>query len=165
MKVIKNYLNFFLKLDPFSKVILITIITIVVALTIESITKSKPKTSNLRQFSKTFKLELNDYYFNSGFKSRLVMDNILILKLRDSLSREDYNKLSFEISPQDQIKPEYADEKTIKIYFEKKMPENENKNTLLIIRDNEVIQSVTYQNTNYGKEYYEGLNELRVSPD
>lgn len=164
---IKEIFSLFLKLDPFSKLIILMLLIVISTLTYESLTKNNniSKVQKLRQFSKTEKLGLSDYYFNSGFKSRLIMDNTLILKLKEPMSREDYEKLSFEISPKDAIRPEYFDEMTIKIYFDKKMELNERKNTILVLKNNEIILSIDFSNTNFDEDYYRGLNELRVVPN
>lgn len=166
MKKLKELIGLFFRLDPFSKIILILILTIIAALTIEGVTKFNPngKKATLRQFSTTYKLEVEDYYFNSGFKSRLAMDNTLIIKLLNSLSKEEFRTLSFEISPSDSIRSEYIDDKTIKIYFDNKMPQNENKNTLLIIKNEEIVNAIVFSNTNFDENYYKGLNELKVVP-
>lgn len=154
-------------IDRFSKISLFLIFITVIIIVVSFFNKEKsisPVETRMRQLS-SYRLNVADYSFGNGFKERLLIDDVLIIKLRTPLEKEMFDKFSFEINPSDDIVPEYKDEKTIYIYFKNKMKLNNDVYTIHVLLNNEIVYTLSFNNTTYDEKFFQNLNRGRVSSD
>lgn len=156
-----------LKVDSFSKLSLFLIFITLVIILVNFFTKESavsPVEQKMRALS-SYKLNVIDYSFGNGFKERLLLDDVLIIKLGTSIQKDFFDKLVFEINPTDDITAEFVDEKTIHINFKNKMKLNNNTNTIHVLLNNEIVYTLSFSNTTYDEKFFQNLNRGRVSSE
>lgn len=169
VRIMKNILTIIKKLDNFSKVILSLLLLGGLFYLYQNFVPgnkfSAPSNTVKLRNPSSFKLNVSDYSFGSGFKERLLIDDLLVISLNRDLDQETFNKLVFEINPKDDIKVEYVDSRTIKIYFKNKMQLNNNVNTFLVLLNDELVYSIVFSNTTYDQDYFDQLNQIKVQAE
>ena len=161
--------KFFKKLDLTSKLIIsgLLIVICIVIFQQYSVVKQIAVNSNgtvLREPS-DFNLGVADWNFGNGFKERLLVDDTMLIYLKAPITKENFEKLVFELNPKDEISVELSDPKTIRIKYKNLMKLNKNLNTLLILLDNKLVYTITYSNTTYDEKFFQELNNSRVSSE
>lgn len=155
------------KVDRFSKLSLLLIFITLVIILVNFFNKERsvsPVEKKMRALS-SYKLNVIDYAFGNGFKERLLIDDVLIIKLGTPIQKDFFDKLTFEINPSDTIVPEFIDERTININFKNKMKLNNDTYTIHILFNNEIVYTLSFNNTTYDEKFFQNLNRGRVSSE
>lgn len=154
-------MNTFKKLDNFSKLIIISVVIILIYLFYGQInlrffqTESKP--SAFSRIQSDFDLSVESWEFGAGFRERLLIDDYLEIKLKKPITEDSFKALTFEIKPQDEIKTELFNSKTIRITFKNKMKLNNDVYTILILKDSKLVYKIVFNNTTYNEEFFKSL--------
>lgn len=79
--------------------------------------------SVVKEEIKNFKFEVAEIYFESRFDKRNYLDKYLVIKTRNSITKDQFDKMIFKI-PQEEVRSELSNDKEIKIFFQSQFRKN-----------------------------------------